>query len=67
MTVAEIIAYLETQPQDVHVAYRLNSEQCLLELSDIEIVAACPPRPDGWIHDRRPDKPVQMYLMLPGH
>lgn len=29
MTVAELIKFLEKQPQHIKVAYRLHSEQCL--------------------------------------
>ena len=37
MTVAELIAFLQTQPQDLPVAYRCFSEQVLLEPDDIRI------------------------------
>jgi hypothetical protein len=67
MTVAELIAYLQTQPQDLQVAYRLYSEQCLLGVKDIELKEACTPRPDGWIQDKRKDMPTQLYLMFPGN
>lgn len=67
MTVAEFIAYLQTHPQDLPVAYRCCSEQCLLEAEDIKIADMCQPRPDGWIQDKRPDKPTQTYLLLPGN
>lgn len=67
MTVAELIAFLQTQPQELQVAYGLYSEQCLLELEDINIVEACEPRNDGWIQNKRPDKPTQRYLMFPGN
>ena len=64
MTVAELIEYLQTQPQDLQVAYRLHSEQCLLEQSDIELIKACEPRSDGWIQNERPDMPSVQYLLL---
>lgn len=67
MTVAELIAYLQTQPQEAQVAYKRFSEQCLLSSEDIEVMEACAPRPDGWIQDKRPDKPAQTYLLLPGN
>lgn len=67
MTVAEFIAYLQMQPQEMQVAYRCYSEQCLLDVDDIYIVDLCAPRPDGWIADSRPDKPTQKYLLLPGN
>jgi hypothetical protein len=67
MTVAELIAYLQTQPQDLQVAYSLYSEQCLLGADDIQIAECGELRPDGWIHNKRPDKPVQSYLLFPGN
>lgn len=67
MTVAEFIAYLQMQPQEMQVAYHRYSEQCLLDVDDIYIADLCAPRPDGWIEDIRPDKPTQKYLLLPGN
>lgn len=67
MTISELIAYLQEQPQDLQVAYRLYSEQCLLDVSHIEILELCEARPDGWIQNKRPDKPTQTYLMFPGN
>ena len=67
MTVAELIAFLQTQPQDIQVAYCLHSEQCLMQLEDIGVLDACAPRPDGWIQDKRPDMPTQRYLLFPGY
>lgn len=67
MTVAELIAFLQAQPQDLQVAYRCFSEQALLEAESIVIAEMCPPRPDGWIENKRPDKPTQAYLLLPGN
>lgn len=67
MTVAELIIKLQSVPQHLLVAYYKYSEQCLLEECDIDIVEACLPRPDGWIQDKRPDKPYVKYLMLPGN
>lgn len=67
MTVAELIAKLQTMPPHLLVAYCRYSEQCLLEADDLEIVEACLPRPDGWIQGKRPDKPTREYLMFPGN
>jgi hypothetical protein len=67
MTVAEFISFLQTQPQDIQVAYALYSEQCLLDAKDIEIAELCEARDDGWIHHKRPDQPTQTYLLLPGN
>lgn len=67
MTVAELIAYLQTQPQDLQVAYDLYSEHCLLEVEDIRMCVACEPRADGWIQRERRDMPARTYLMFPGN
>jgi len=67
MTVSELIAFLQTQPQDLQVAYDRYSEHALLEAKDIMVCDACDPRDDGWIQRKRPDKPTQKYLMFPGN
>lgn len=67
MKVSELIAFLQEQPQDVQVAYKMFSEQLLLDAEDIELVELCNPRDDGWIHSARPDKPKQTYLLFPGN
>ena len=67
MTVSDLIAFLQTQPQDLMVAYELYSEQCLIEVNEIVIMEASVPRHDGWIEHKRSDKPTQKYLLFPGH
>ena len=67
MTVSEFISFLQTQPQDIPVAYRIHSEQCLVETKDIQIEDLCVARPDGWVADLRPDVASQKYLVLPGN
>ena len=67
MTVSELIKYLKTQPQHLHVAYRCYSEQAMIDVKDIEVVDLCEPRPDGWIQAKRPDMPTQTYLLFPGN
>lgn len=67
MKVSELIEFLKTQPQDLQVAYLKYSEQFLLAADEIEIKICGEPRADGWIHDKRDDKPQQTYLMLPGN
>jgi len=67
MTVADLIAFLQRQPQDLPVAYSSCSEQVLLQVHEIEIVDLCKPRPDGWIQNKRPDMPTQQYLLFPGN
>jgi len=67
MTVRELIEHLQKYPQNLPVAYRLYSESCLLVAKDIEVVSLCEPRPDGWVANKRPDKPSIDYLLLPGN
>lgn len=67
MTVGELITYLSTFDQGLPVAYRLHSEQCLLEADDIYLDDFCLPRPDGWIQNKRPDMHTQQYLVFPGN
>jgi hypothetical protein len=57
MTVAELILFLQTQPQDLPVAFELYSEQCLLKAEDITVQELGLPRNDKWVHDKRPDQP----------
>lgn len=67
LTVADLIAFLQTQPQDLPVCYHLHSEFCLLETDDISVRQLQAHRPDGWIHSARPDKRTVAYLVLPGN
>ena len=68
MTVGELISVLQTKPPHLLVVYRCFSEWSLLEADEIEVrELRSPPRLDGWVHDRRPDKPTQEYLTLPGN
>jgi hypothetical protein len=68
-TVAELIHFLQQQPQYLTVAYMCCSEQTALELDDIEIIegGGGVMRPDGWIPNQRPDKLPQKYLLFPGN
>ena len=67
MTVAELVDFLQKQQQDLPVAIKMYSEQYLLDAEDITIDELCEPRPDGWIHNKRPDKPAIFYLIFPGN
>ena len=67
ITVKDLIVHLCKLPQGLPVAYALHSEYCLLELKDIEIVALCEPRPDGWVQRERPDKLSIEYVVFPGN
>jgi len=67
MTVAELIAFLQKQPQNLQVVHEKYSEYKLLDPSEISTKMLCTPRLDGWIHDFRRDKPMQLYVVLPGN
>lgn len=67
MTVAELIAELQTMPAEALVGYRCCSEQVLLEPGDVTLAEACAPRSDGWIQNARPDMPRVTYVMFPGN
>ena len=67
MTVAELIEFLKKQPQDLRVAFKIYSEQCLLDEESITIESHCPARSDGWIQNMRPDIEHESYLMFPGN
>lgn len=67
MKVSELIEFLKAQQQDLDVIYRCCSEACMLEACDIYIGEQCEPRPDGWVANKRPDKPSRTYLILPGN
>lgn len=67
MKVRELIELLEKYPQDIEVCYDLFSDRCLLEARQIELIEACAPRNDGWLQNRRPDKPTVTYLCFPGN
>lgn len=67
MKVNELIDLLRTFPQDLPVAYKCFSEQCLLEPNEIIVQDLCEPRADGWIQNNRPDMPMMKYLVFPGN
>jgi hypothetical protein len=67
MTVSELIEFLKTQPQDIQVGIQMYSEYCLLETHQISVMELTELRNDGWIHDLRPDKAKQQYLIFPGN
>ena len=67
MTVAKLIKYLQSQPQTLTVVYRCCSEHCFLDTIDIKILELSAERSDGWVQDKRPDKPTKKYLVLPGN
>lgn len=66
ITIADLVTHLQTFEQTLPVCYRLFSEQCLLGLDerDVAVVECCEPRPDGWVEDKRPDKPSVKYLKI---
>lgn len=67
MTVAELIETLKTFPPDLPVVYQCCSEYNTLEAHQLTVDELCQPRPDGWVHEKRPDKPSIKYLAFPGN
>lgn len=67
MTVAQLIEFLKTQPQEMLVAYDIYSESALMEADMIKVQDLCIAREDGWLHHKRPDMPSQPYLVFPGN
>ncbi len=67
MTVAELIAFLQTQPQDLPVVHGMYSEFLLLKQESISVDELAMPRGDGWVAYKRGDASSQKYLVLPGN
>ena len=67
MTVSELIDALKTYKQDMHVVYKAYSEHCMLNVTDLRVQELCVARPDGWVENKRCDKPVVNYLAFPGN
>jgi hypothetical protein len=67
MNVKELIEFLQKQQQDLPVAFRRYSEQCLMEENNISVEVLGAARPDGWVPDRRDNIPTQTYLLFPGN
>lgn len=67
MTVKELIAFLKKQPQGIEVTYQACSENCKLQASNIRVEELGPERDDGWVENKRPDKPSKAYLRFPGN
>jgi hypothetical protein len=63
-TVADLIAYLQTKPQDMVVIHSEHSEYVVLDLGQCSIENLCVAREDGWVQNYRPDMPTQQYLAL---
>ncbi len=67
MTVAELIAFLQKQPQDLLVAHRMWSEWLLMDAEAIGVDELSEPQPDGWIQGKRPDIASRLYLVFTGN
>lgn len=66
MTVAELVEKLQELPQNLTVITPLHSEFVILRPNGITIESHCEPRSDGWVHNSRPDKPLQEYVIIEG-
>lgn len=67
MTVSDLIRKLGEYDPSLPVCYRCFSEYLELEAKDITTQWLQPPRADGWVHDKRPDKPAIEYVAFPGN
>ena len=67
MKVSDLIEILKGHKQDLDVCYKCCSEYAMLEADDLEVKALCKQRPDGWVPDKRPDKPLAGYIVFPGN
>lgn len=67
MRVKDLIQHLQTLDPELLVVRELYSENVLLEEADLDVSLLCEPRPDGWVPNRRPDKPTQEYLVIEGN
>ena len=67
MTVAELIEHLQQYDPGMQVVYEKYSEQCLLEAGELTVKELCYCRDDGWVQNKRPDKPSIPYLVFPGN
>ena len=64
MIVAELIQRLQALPQDVQVIKPLWSEFILIAEDDVILTTGVEARPDGWVHDARPDKLEVTYVQI---
>jgi hypothetical protein len=67
MKVKELIAFLQTQPQDVPVAFCQYSDYTAMEIEHIVLQDLQSARVDGYVGAARPDKPTEKWLVFPGN
>ena len=67
MTVSELIAFLQTQPQHLPVVYNCLGEFCSIKADYIWVRELGVMREDGWVPNPHPDKARQSYLVFPGN
>ncbi len=67
VTVADLIEWLQAQDPKMRVVFQMYSEQCLLELEQLDVQRLGVARPDGWVHDWRADKAAETYVVFPGN
>lgn len=64
MKVADLIEILKTFDPELPVAIPQWSENVLLEEEGVSVAELCEDRGDGWIANKRPDKPTIKYLVI---
>ena len=73
MTVAELIEFLKTQPQDIQVAYREFNEYqayetaCVLSRGDIQVARFSVTWGPEYLIAQRGNEAAQQYLVFPGN
>lgn len=67
ITVAELIAHLQTFDPALPCCFSQYSEWSALTKEDIDVRELGVHRGDGYIGDARPDQPTQRWLTFPGN
>ena len=64
MTVADLIKYLQKQPQNLPVVFSVGDQQAMAQLDCLGIEDMCYPDRDGFIADERPFAKTRPCLVL---
>lgn len=67
MTVAELIAFLQTQPQEMPILFQQYSDYTELRAEQINVEEHGVQRGDGYVGRARPDQPSRKFLVFPGN
>jgi len=67
LTVGTLKKILDQHPDDMYIVYGCRSEQVLMMSDQVNTADLGQARNDNWVHNYRPDKPTQEYLVFPGN